>query len=83
MSKKVNLLTAFEEGCQQMKEQYFGQTYKLKGRNPDRRVTLKPPYASVAKKYLFSESVGSRTFYPAEQVEQICIKMDIPVTQAV
>lgn len=30
-----------------MKEQYFGQTYKLKGRNPDRRVTLKPPYASA------------------------------------
>jgi hypothetical protein len=76
----MNILKRFEDECKLAREKYYKHNYQLTGRSRDRKVTLKPVYSAVAVKYLYKVHQGGRTFYPAEQIEEICKKMDIPVT---
>jgi hypothetical protein len=53
------------------------------GRSRDRRFTLKPVYSAIANKHLFTVNQKGHIFYPAEQIEDICKKLNIPISQVI
>ena len=46
------------EACKIVQQEYRGKTYKLSGKNHDKRVTVKPRYSQIINKYLYREGFG-------------------------
>jgi hypothetical protein len=79
----MNILKRFEDECKLVRERYYKQDYQLTGRSRDRRFTLKPVYSAIANKHLFTVNQKGHIFYPAEQIEDICKKLNIPISQVI
>jgi hypothetical protein len=79
----MNILKKFENECRIIKEKYSGKNYRLTGLPRDKRLILMPVYSRIAKNYLFTVSWSGRKLYPAEQIEEICKQLDIPVEQVI
>jgi len=69
--------------CERIHKKYYGKRYRLKGRNHDRRVKLKPVFSAIAWPFFYGEIIYKVRFYPWEVIVDLSKEIDRPVTDLI